>query len=303
MTWKLLPVALAVSLSIGGGCHPRPFAMQATPAFPAEANGWTLAGKPQAFDRGTLYDYMDGAGEHYLGYDFQRLHVQEYRRPDAPRIVAEAYEMQTSEDAYGVFSHDPTGEDAGIGQASTYGAGLLRFWQGAWFFRILAERETPAAKQAVLAIGRALAAPIEDGPLPPILQRLPAAHRDPASVRYFHTAFSLSTIHYLADANLLDLSPRTEAVFAAYRRGGGKPKLLIVRYKNPDQAQGAYGRFNRVYLKNLPAPSGTRAVTAIEGGTHVGVLVRGRFVALVLDAPSQNICDQLLGETARNLGD
>lgn len=303
MTCKLVPVAVALGLSVGGGCHPRPFAMDALPAFPAEANGWVPAGERQTFDRRTLYDYMNGAGEHYLAYDFQRLHVQEYRRPGAPRIVAEAYAMQTSEDAYGLFSHDPTGQDAGIGQASAYGAGLLRFWQGAWYFRILAERETPAAKQAVLAMGRALAAPIADGPLPPILERLPAAHLDPASVRYFHTDFSLTTIHYLADANLLDLSPRTEALFAAYRRGGGKPKLLLVRYKNADQAARAYKSFNRIYLKDQAPPTGPRRVAAAEAGTHVGVLVRRHFVAVVLDAPSRDVCDGLLDEAEATLGD
>lgn len=301
MTWKLVAAAVALSLAIGAGCRPRQPGMGQTPVFPKEANGWLTAGKTQTFGRNTIFTYMNGAGELYLAYDFRRISVQEYTRPDAPRIVAEAYEMSTSEDAYGVFSHDPEGEDVGIGQGNAYGAGLLRFWKGAWCFRILAERETPGARAAVLAIGRALAAPIEDGPLPPVLRRLPADGLDPAGVRYFHTHFSLTSIHYLADDNILDLSPRTEAALGAYRRGGEKLLLLVIRYKSPRQAEAAYREFNRVYLKDQPPPAGPRRIVPVEQGRHLGVLLRKHFVAIVLDAKSRAACERLLGEAAERL--
>lgn len=301
MTGKLVPAAMTLGLLVGGGCCPRHAAVRTAPVFPATAGGWTVAGGPQTFGRRTLYDYMDGAGEHYLAYGFQRLHVQEYRREGAPRIVAEAYAMGTSADAYGVYSHDPEGADARIGQGSAYGAGLLRLWKGAWWFRILAERETPEAKAAVLAIGRALAAPIAEGPRPALLDRLPAADRDAHSVRYFHTAFSLSTVHYLADDNVLALSPRTEAAFAAYRRGGSKLKLLIVRYTTARRAAAAYRGFNRLYLQGKPPPAGPRRIVPVEQGRHLGVLVRKHFIAIVLEAPSRASCDRLLTEAAQQL--
>ena len=208
------------------------------PSFPEQANGWTAAARTQTFGRRTLFDSMNGAGELYLAYDFQRIHVHEYAGTGAARIVAEAYEMATSEDAYGVFSHDPDGEDVGIGQGNAYAAGLLRFWKGTWFFRILAERETPDARAAVLEIGRALAQPIAEGPRPSILRRLPPRDLDASSVRYFHTQVSLNLIYYLADENILDLSPRTDAAMATYRRDGEKMLLLVVRYRNSRQAEG-----------------------------------------------------------------
>lgn len=275
--------------------------MRHPPAFPQQASGWTAAGKVQTFGRRSLYDYMNGAGELYLAYGFQRLYVREYVRPGGPRIVAEAYEMRSSEDAHGVFSHDREGAGVGIGQGNTYGAGLLRFWKGAWYVRILAERETPESRAAVLAIGRALAEPVADGPLPSILERLPAEDLDRSTIRTFHTHFSLSSIHYLADDNLLGLSPRTDAVLAAYRRGGEKLLLLLVRYKNPQQAEAAYRSFNRVYLKDQPPPDGPRRIARVEEGTHVGALLKGRFVAVVLDAKSAAACGRLLEDAARGL--
>jgi len=301
MTWKLVPTAVALSLSIAAGCRPRQLGMGQTPVFPKEANGWLAAAKTQTFGRNTIFTYMNGAGELYLAYDFQRISVQEYTRPDAPRIVAEVYEMSTSEDAYGVFSHDPEGEDVGIGQGNAYAAGLLRFWQGSCFFRILAERETPEARAAVLDIGRALVRPIPEGPLPAIVRRLPPDDLEATSVRCFHTQVSLNSIYYLADENILDQSPRTDAAMGTYRRDGEKLLLLVVRYKNRRQAEAAFREFNRVYLKDKPPPKGLRRIETIEQGRQVGVLAKGQFLAVVFEAKSRAACERLLAETAQQL--
>ena len=301
MWLRAFSVSAMVSLSLSSGCEPRWFGMGRSPKFPEKASGWQSAGETKRFDRKNVFTYMNGAGELYLAYDFQRVHVHEYTREGQGRLVAEAYEMTSSQDAYGVFSHDPEGENVGIGQGNAYAAGLLRMWKGPWFYRILAERETPEAKAAVLEIGRTLTQPIGDGPLPVILDRLPADGLDAASVRYFHTQVSLNSVYYLADDNILDLSPRTDAVMAAYRPKGEKLHLLTVRYRNREQADAAYRVFNAVYLKDKPPPDGPRRVVTIEQGRQVGVLVKGRFLALVVDAKSPAACERLLTDAAAHL--
>ncbi len=301
-TPRRAPLAAAALLAaLAAGCTRGWLAMSERPAFPAEVAGWHAAGERRGFDRGTVFDYMDGAGELYLAYGFRRIVVQEYARPGGPRIVAEVYEMATSEDAWGVFSHDPEGEDVGVGQANAYAAGLLRVWQGDRFCRILAERDTPAAKAAVVALARALTGPVADGPRPDLLRRLPAESLDAASVRYFHTQVSLNSLYYLADANLLGLSPHTDAVLAAYRPGGGKLLLLVVRYGEAGQARRAWETFNRVYLKDKPPAAGPRRVEAIEEGRHVGGLVREKFLVLVFEARSRAACERLLAAAASQL--
>ena len=283
--------------------------MNTPPAFPADAKGWQRAGETRTFGRDTVFEYMDGAGELYLAYDFQRVLVQDYARPDAPRIVAEVYEMTTSEDAYGVFTHDPEGEDVGIGQGNAYAAGLLRFWKGPRFFRILAERDTPEAKAAVVALARSLATPLAEGPLPSIVRRLPPEGLEAPSVRYFHTQVSLNSFYYLADANLLGLSPDTDAAMGTYRpplhppvnggtEGGEKILLLLIRYPSARQAESAYRELNRVYLEDSPPAGSPRRIATIERGRQVGVLVKDRFLALAFEAKSRTLCDGLLDRAA-----
>jgi hypothetical protein len=271
------------------------------PTFPAEVKGWQVTGETRTFGRSTVFTYMDGAGELYLAYDFQRVVVQDYAQANGPRIIAEIYEMSTSGDAYGVFTHDPDGGDVDIGQGNAYAAGLLSFWKGHYFFRILAERETAAAKAAVIALGRLLAEPVADGTRPELLHRLPSDDLEALSIRYFHTQVSLNSFYYLADANILHLSPHTEAAMAVYRPEGEKMTLIIVRYPDARQAKRAYREFDRVYLENEVPTDWPIRVEVIEERRHVGALVHGRFLALVLDARSRAACDRLVVEVGNRL--
>lgn len=274
--------------------------MTTQPGFPAEANGWRPSAAMRAYGRDTIFEYMDGAGELYLAYDFQRIFVQEYQRAGSPRITAEVYEMSTSQDAYGVFTHDPEGEDVGVGQGNAYAVGLLRLWKGRYFFRILADQDTPNAKAAVVALARSLTEPIAAGPRPTLLRRLPQEGLEATSIRYFHTHVSLNSLYYLADANLLHLSPQTEAAMAVYRPKAEKITLLIVHYPDARRAKEACREFDRVYLENGVEADWPLRIEALEDGRHVGAFVQGQFLALAFDARSRAACERLLAEAAKH---
>jgi hypothetical protein len=78
---------------------------------PEKILGWEVHGKVETYNRETLYDYMNGAAEIYLTYDFRGLSVQRYIKPKSPDIVLEIFDMGFSEDAFGIFSHGQGRED------------------------------------------------------------------------------------------------------------------------------------------------------------------------------------------------
>lgn len=87
-------------------------------SLPLEAAGWKWDGKDLNYNRRTIFDYIDGAGELYLAYNFQAVRVRRFEKSGQPSIIAELFDMGSSEDAYGVFSFERQDEDAGIGQGS-----------------------------------------------------------------------------------------------------------------------------------------------------------------------------------------
>jgi hypothetical protein len=269
---------------------------------PKKVSGWVRTERPRRVAADNIFDYMDGAGELYLAYTFIDLDVWKYTRTEAPEILAEIYEMGNSADAFGVLSFDLGGEEVGVGQKSVYGAGLLRFWQGKHFVRILAEAETPEAKAALLEIGKRIADDLPGaGTLPELVVRLPQAGLLPESVHYFHTKMCLDYLYYLADANILNLGEKTNAVIGDYKTASGKAKLLVVEYDSGDSCAEASKSFHAVYLKQEPPAEGVTRSNEIEGEQWVSSLRNGNLLLMVFEGESQKDCEELLQQAASSL--
>lgn len=254
--------------------------------MPQKIGQWTVSGQDQTFVRANIFDYLNGGGEVYLGYDFRELLVREYLKPGEGPIVAEIYDMGLSGDAYGIFTHDSDGESLPVGQGALYGAGLVRFWKNTYFVRILAEKETAESKNTVMALGAEVAGAIRgEGEKPRLISCLPEEGLIKDTVRYFHTQVSLNNHLFLGDANVLDLSRETDVALARYQTGQQKSRLLIAMYRNEPEARAAYQRFGRRKLSPLPE------AIPCQGATNMG-----RFIVLVFETPDEKEAANLINK-------
>jgi hypothetical protein len=299
-------------------------------SLPTHAGAWTRPDAPKRVTAQTIFDYMDGGGELYVGFRFDHLDVYEYRATDGSlgTILAELYWMATPDDAFGLLSTDWTGEPVALGPEpapvprvtavppyrALYGSGLLRFWAGTLYARVLASRETPSAREAVLAIGQAAASGPRTVP-PALLSALPgtSAVGGPATslsgqalradrTCYFRSYLVLNAQYFLASQDILHLGPDVEAVTGEYApsRPGARPtRVILVRYGSPATASAALQAFRQAYL---PEAAARRAGAA--GGTvevehgFVGWSVKGASLALVLDAGDAAVARSLAERTA-----
>ena len=281
----------------------RRFSLPFDQILPQEIAAWSRSGDDQVFGRDDIFDYMDGAGEIYLAYDFRALLVREYTKSEAPAIVVEIYQMSSSEDAYGIFTHDTDGDTFDLGQGGIYAAGLLRFWKNTIFVRIMADRETSESRAAILRLGEIIAASIpEEGKKPRLVAFLPIDGLQAKSLRYFHTQVLLNTHFYLANVNVLNLSSETEAALARYERKKARARVLLVRYPSPDRAFDAGGRFaEMVLLERFDPEKGEVEPKKLENGKFASVLIRGPYLVIVLEADQRSLLEQLSGEISKNL--
>src|SRR5208283_4197241 len=178
-------IMIAFSLWLMLGAAAGKGAMDETIRWPSEAGGWKRTGEAVRYQGREIFDYMDGAGEVYLAYNFRQLTVHRFERQGHPALIAELYEMGTPADAFGVFSFDKQDPGAGIGQGSEFGGGLLRFWKGRHFASVYGEGEGHEQEQAVLEIGRGLASSIvETGEPPRLIRSLPEGKQVEGSVKF-----------------------------------------------------------------------------------------------------------------------
>lgn len=266
--------------------------------LPDEVNGWKAKDEDRTYDQETIFDYIDGAGEVYRSYNFQKLFVRRYIKKRQADVVADCFDMGTSQDAFGVFTHDLEGEDAGIGQGSAFNAGLLSFWKSHYFISLYAEEETEEAKETVLALGRKIAASIgEEGEKPDLISLLPAEKLEKKSVHYFHNHMVLNYHFFVADENILLLDQKTEVVLGTYRDDEDKFRLLLINYPETTKAAEAYRSFTQNYMHDAKAPG----LVQTENTRWTAAKVKEGFLMVAFDCPTNTSALELLEGTEKKI--
>jgi len=261
-------------------------------ALPEKVMTWSKAEEDRVYDGQTIFDYIDGAGEVYRAYNMRTCLSRRYVAPEGPVIILDLFEMASSYDAFGVFTHDPDGDELAIGQGAVYRSGWLGFWKDRFFVSLYADEDTEAAKQALLELAGKVASLIKkQGPKPQILARLPKKGLQARSVRYFHDHPVLNRHYFISAENILRLGGQTEAVLSAYQFKDGAAQILLVKYPDAEKAKEACSSFLKHYLPDAD-PSGT---AKLENNKWCGASVKGPWVAVVLEADSREIAKDLLG--------
>jgi hypothetical protein len=294
--------------------------------LPKSIGHWVKPDSPQIINSNNIFDYMNGAGELYLGYRFHHLEVFDYTIQNQENILVELYFMETSDDAFGLLSLDWGGDPVSFESSpaktsnqspasstrALYGAGLLRIWSDNLYARVMAYRETPSSKQAVLALGTAIVANRKNPPEPELLKILPHKIHPAWKLRkdrlsFFRSYLVLNSIYYISEGNILNLDHSTEAVTAPYERISSpndrkRSQFLLVKYANQERARKALNHFHDAYLpdhkkeitadsivkSSAPKRSGAKSPSLfkIEDGWLAYKLI-GNYVAIVFECPDQ----------------
>ena len=298
--------------------------------LPKTVGVWNGPDTPRFIHSENIFNYMNGAGELYLAYRFRHLEVFDYTSAEMGNILVELYFMESSDDAFGLLSLDWGGEPVSFGGApeaksnqsftastrALYGGGLLRLWSESIYARIMAERETPASKEAVLAIGKAITAGTQFPQEPALVKLLPLEIDAVWKLRvdrlsFFRSHLVLNSIYYLSHENILDLDRSAEAVSAPYQSfpDSGDPKtsqFLLVQYENTERARQALDRFHDAYLpghkkkKSMVKAADSPSLFQLEDGWMAYRLI-GRYVAIVFESPDPASALAILQKNESNL--
>ena len=292
---KKIPATLLIALWMGLSMVPVSIAgplEELQKALPEKVLSWTKAEEDQFYDPQTIFDYIDGAGEVYRAYHMKRCLSRRYVAPQAPSIILDLFEMASSYDAFGVFTHDPDGDALAVGQGGVYRSGWLGFWKDRFFISLYADEETEAATKALRELAFKVASLIKkEGPKPQLLSRLPKKGLQAASIRYFHDHPVLNRHYFVATDNILLLGSQTEAVLAAYQLKEGGAHVLLVKYPDEGMAKEAYSSFLKHYLPDADHSG----MAKLENQKWCGASMKGPFLAVALEADSQQIARNLLG--------
>lgn len=194
--------------------------------FP-EVIGWKQSGEIQTFMPKMLYEYIDGAADLYLAYDFQELKVAEYLNDKKASITVEIYRHQSPTNAFGIYSQErlPDANYLNIGAQGYIDKNILIFLSGSYYIKINSYN-TGADDQEVL---QTFAEKIEEnsgekGSLPPILSSFPPEGKIKNSEKFIAR-------------NFLGYSFLKTAFTADYDLFGQKFKLFLLDCRDRDECR------------------------------------------------------------------
>ncbi|MFH1757377.1 MAG: DUF6599 family protein [Pseudomonadota bacterium] len=215
-----------------------------TVSFP-EVSGWKQAEIPQVFSPQTLYEYINGAADLYLKYDFQDLQVSEYRNDKKASVTVEVYRHQTPHHAFGIYSQERLAKAnfLDIGSQGYSESMVLNFVQGPYYVKINSYNTGADDQEILLTFARQVAQNLE-GPssLPAILSSFPAEGKRKNSEKFIAKDFlGYSFFHsgFTVDYELL----------------GKKFKIFVIEGKNQNDCRDMMERYLK-QTENLEKKSG-----------------------------------------------
>ncbi|UCC40923.1 MAG: hypothetical protein JSV96_05675 [Candidatus Aminicenantes bacterium] len=266
--------------------------------LPHEIHGWKAGEKDEVYDQQTIFDYINGAGEVYRAYNFELLLARRFAKEGQPNIIADLFKMASAKDAFGVFTHDLEGEDAGIGQGSTYKGGLLSFWKGQIFVSLYSEEETEEAKNMLFALGKIVASAIkEEGEMPDIVSLLPQENLVEKSAHYFHNHLILNYHFYVSDENILLLDQESEAALGVYKENDERAYLLVVSYPEKDKVSKAYVSFTKAYMPDAAEPG----LVKTEDQKWTAARIKNDFLIVIFNAQTDSSAKEMIKSVEKNI--
>jgi len=105
-----------------------------------DISGWEMVEEPQFYFPESLFEYINGAAEIYMSYDFKKLAVAQYESESGDSNVSlEVYDMGNPVTAFGIYSAErfPDNTFIDIGTQGYIEEGTLNFLAGSYYIKML----------------------------------------------------------------------------------------------------------------------------------------------------------------------
>jgi hypothetical protein len=260
--------------------------------------GWSLAAEPVTYaGPKRLFEYINGAGEPYLTYDFTQVTVANYKR-DSDRLKVELWQFGSPAEAFGAYSRDCSvaamrAED--LDGAAGSGQGEVWVWSGIHYLHVM-DPNYMLSRDALLGPTRELLSRLPKLSVEPpdLVQALPEEGRVAITAQYFHHRLVapevLALPRELVGAEGLHIRDEAPAAFAQYGSlDSPTHAAIVVAYASEARAKAALDRCRRLYgdKENLAALENAltvqlepKAVNAfVQKGKYLGGILRAGSAA------------------------
>ncbi|MGD0783509.1 MAG: DUF6599 family protein [Candidatus Aminicenantales bacterium] len=263
---------LILPLAAGGGpsrpaALPGPTALDLLP----RVGGWKNTEEPKRFGPDSLFEYIDGAAEAFINYDFVELALGEYQQPGRPgTMTVEIYDMGTPRNAFGIYSTEryPESRFLSIGTQGYIEEGTLNFLAARYYVKMMAY-ETGARTEAILESYAA-----------DILKKIGEPGRFPDTLKAFPRHGLVANSEKYILKNFLGREFLKNGTLASYKLDGAEPDAFIVEASSGAEAAELLKNYlDAARAKSPPIQAGQGLIRIMDPYlANVFVGLSGRFL-------------------------
>ena len=241
------------------------FVASTSEVFP-EINGLEKDGEVEIYNSDNLYDYINGAADSYLNYDFESLDLQRYRGENDQSLKIEIYKHSNASTGFGIYSSERPAEGnwVKIGDQGYFEKGILNFYKGRYYVKIMTY-DIENSKDMLVNTASSVSEKLDcDKEILTVFELFPSERKKENSEKYIHKNFmgyetlsGVFTAEYEIEGNYFELfyiekendkicGEMLEEYFRSIKLDSikfNKGKLLV---KDPYQ-----GDFNIIWNKNI----------------------------------------------------
>ncbi len=195
LKYKLIPGIYLTVCTLTSICNPGTL-------FP-RIKGWETTIDKTVYDKLNLWEYINGAADLYLAYDFENLYMAEYLNSKGQAVKVEIYRHSSAENAFGIYAAERMADynfvDIGI-QGYTE-SGALNFFSGEYYVKMISSGTTIVEQDALLTIAEKINSTLDmDKKWPDVIDLFPSEGkivnsenyiaRDFLGYSFFHSAYT-----------------------------------------------------------------------------------------------------------------
>lgn len=197
-----------------------------TGLFPTFA-GWTKKGKPDLYTPDNLFEYINGAAEVFLSYDFVKLATLTYENNKENSFTVDVYQHSSDRNGFGIYSQEKPqkGDFLDIGTQGYYEKGVLNFLKGSFYVKMSGYDLGDNDKKILTTAARRLAKALE------------GSMDFPAVVKCFPGKGKIANSEVYINRNFLGHSFLHSAFVTDYEIDGRKFQVFIIETGKPEEVE------------------------------------------------------------------
>jgi hypothetical protein len=192
-----------------------------------EVSSWNTPEDPLNYFPESLYEYINGAAEVYLSYDFKELIVAEYQREKSEAVMTvEIYDMGSNKNSFGIYSAEryPESRFIPVGIQGYIEEGTLNFLVDRYYVKLLCFNADSQSEDYLNDFSKGILNRITDqGEFPEVLNAFP------------QKGLQAKTEKYILN-NFLGYGFLHDGYSASYESDGLEFDCFVVEGKDPEDA-------------------------------------------------------------------